>query len=135
MERGRFGHRYILGGEGIALRQVLRIMAHVSGRRTPRLAINGRLAEVTAGILEFVADHVTRRPPSGTAEGVRIARRAEALSIEKAQRELGYSPGPVEPVLRETIAHLLGSGHNQAEWEPASSPGAQSFNTSRRFGV
>ncbi|MBO4225576.1 MULTISPECIES: NAD-dependent epimerase/dehydratase family protein [Bradyrhizobium] len=135
MQRGQFGHRYILGGEGIALKQVLRIMAHVRGRRTPRLAINGRLAEITAGILEFVADRVTHRPPSGTAEGVRIARRAEALSIEKAQRELGYAPGPVEPVLRETIAHLLGSGHNQAEWEPASSPGAQSFNTTRRFGV
>jgi dihydroflavonol-4-reductase len=57
--------------------------------------------------LEIISDHVTHRPPSGTAEGVRIALRAGALSIEKAQRELGYAPGPVEPVLRETIAHLL----------------------------
>ena len=49
---------------------------------------------------------------SGTAEGVRIALRATALSIEKAQRELGYAPRPVEPALRETIAYLLGAGGN-----------------------
>jgi dihydroflavonol-4-reductase len=60
-------------------------------------------------MLEFIADHVTRRPPSSTAEGVRIALRATALSIEKAQRELGYAPRPVEPALRETIACLLGA--------------------------
>jgi len=50
---------------------------------------------------------VTRRPPSGTAEGVRIALRATQLSIEKAQRELGYAPRPIEPTLRDTIAFLL----------------------------
>jgi len=57
-------------------------------------------------MLEFVADHVTRRPPSGTAEGVRIALRSTELSIEKARSELGYAPRPVEPALRETLACL-----------------------------
>jgi dihydroflavonol-4-reductase len=54
---------------------------------------------------------VTRRPPSGTAEGVRIALRATALSTDKAQRELGYAPSPIEPALRDTIAHLLRTAH------------------------
>ena len=58
-------------------------------------------------MLEFISDHVTHRPPTGTAEGVRIALRATELSIEKAQRELGYAPRPVEPALRDTIAYLL----------------------------
>ncbi len=135
MERGQAGHRYILGGESIALKQVLQIMTLVGGRRAPRVSINGRLAEIAAAMLEFIADHVTRRPPSGTAEGVRIALRAEPLSIEKAQRELGYAPGPIEPVLRETIAHLLGTGHNQPERATAPNPGARSFNATRRLGV
>jgi len=60
-------------------------------------------------MLEFISDHVTRRAPTGTAEGVRIALRAEDLSIEKAQQELGYAPRPVEPALRDTIAYLLGA--------------------------
>ena len=63
---------------------------------------------MAAGLLELVADHITHTPPSGTAEGVRIALRATELSIEKAQKELGYAPRPIEPALRDTIAYLLG---------------------------
>jgi dihydroflavonol-4-reductase len=116
MERGHAGHRYILGGESMPLKRVLELMADISGHRVRRIQVTGRVAEMAAATLEFIADHVTRRPPSGTAEGVRIALRAGALSTEKAQRELGYAPGPVEPVLRETIAHLLAAGHNQPKW-------------------
>jgi dihydroflavonol-4-reductase len=100
-------HRYILGGESIALSEVLRLMSDVSGRRPLHIPVPARLAEIAAATLELVADHVTRRPPTGTREGVRIALRARSLSIEKAQRELGYAPRPVEPILRETIAQLL----------------------------
>jgi dihydroflavonol-4-reductase len=108
MEHGRVGHRYVLGGESIPLKKVLEIMATVSGRRPPLVPLPGRLAEIATTVLEFIADHVTRRPPSGTLEGVRIALRATALSSEKAQHELGYAPRPVEPALRATISQLLG---------------------------
>jgi dihydroflavonol-4-reductase len=107
LERGRVGHRYILGGESIPLKQVLRLVAAISGRRNLLIPVPGRVAEMATAMLEFIADHVTRRPPSGTAEGVRVALRSKALSIEKAQRELGYAPRPVEPALRETIIYLL----------------------------
>jgi dihydroflavonol-4-reductase len=126
MERGQAGHRYVLGGESMPLRQVLEIMAEISGRRVRRVQVNGKVAEIVTATLELIADHVTRRPPSGTAEGVRIALRAGALSIEKARRDLGYAPGPVEPVVRETIAHLLNAGHNQSR--------PRSFQIERRFG-
>ena len=109
MEHGRIGHRYILGGESISLKKILQLMATISGRRYVSIPVPGRVAEVAATMLEFVADHVTHRPPSGTAEGVRIALRATELSIEKAQHELGYAPRPVEPALRDTIGYLLGA--------------------------
>jgi dihydroflavonol-4-reductase len=107
MERGRVGHRYILGGESIPLKNVLQLMATISGRRSLLIPLNGRFAEMTSAMLEFIADHLTHRPPAGTAEGVRIALRATALSIEKAQNELGYAPRPVEPALRDTVNYLL----------------------------
>ena len=65
------------------------------------IPVPGKIAEAAAAMLEFFADHVTHRPPSGTAEGVRIALRATDLSIEKAKNELGYAPRPVEPALRD----------------------------------
>jgi dihydroflavonol-4-reductase len=107
MEHGEIGHRYILGGESISLKKILQLMAAISGRSYVSIPVPGRMAEISASMLEFISDHVTHRPPSGTAEGVRIALRATQLSIEKAQRELGYAPRPIEPTLRDTIAFLL----------------------------
>jgi dihydroflavonol-4-reductase len=107
MERGQIGHRYILGGESISLKNILKLMATISGRRTLAIPVPGKIAEAAAAMLELVSDHITHRPPPGTAEGVRIALRATRLSIEKAQKELGYAPRPIEPALRDTIAYLL----------------------------
>jgi dihydroflavonol-4-reductase len=109
MERGQIGHRYILGGESISLKKILKLMATISGRRYLSIPVPGQVAEAAAAMLEFFSDHITHRPPSGTPEGVRIALRASELSIEKAQNELGYAPRPIEPTLRETIAYLLGA--------------------------
>jgi len=111
MERGQVGHRYLLGGESIPLKKILRLVASISGGRRVQIPVCGAVAKTAAAALEFVADHVTRRPPSGTAEGVRIALRATTLSTRKAEHELGYAPGPVEPALRDTIAHLLRTAH------------------------
>ena len=113
MERGRVGNRYILGGESIPLKDILRLMAAITNRHGLLIPIPGRIAEIASGLLEFIADHLTRSPPAGTTEGVRIALRARALSIAKARNELGYAPRPVEPALRNTIAYLLsGDGNN-----------------------
>jgi len=109
MERGQIGHRYILGGESVSLKKILKLMATISGRRHLSIPVSGRVAEAAAAMLEFISDHITHRPPSGTAEGVRIALRASELSIEKSRSELGYTPRPIEPTLRETIAYLLGA--------------------------
>jgi len=105
MEKGRIGHRYILGGDSILLKHVLALMAE-SGRRRLFVPVPGALAEFAARMIEFLADHVTHRTPAATVEGVRIARRASALSIEKARCELGYRPRSIEPALMETIAHM-----------------------------
>jgi dihydroflavonol-4-reductase len=135
MERGKIGHRYILGGESIPLKTILQLVTAISGRRAMLIQVPGRIAETATAILELIADHVTHRPPTGTAEGVRIALRARALSIEKAQRELGYAPRPVESALRETVAYLLGT--EDSRYESGSSPdrNTRSFHPNRRYGV
>jgi len=115
MERGQVGHRYILGGESIPLKKILQTVSEISGRRSLHIAVPGPIAGKAAAALEFIADHVTRRPPSGTEEGVRIALRATALSIEKAKTELGYEPRPVGPALQETIAYLLQTGDQRPQ--------------------
>ena len=109
MEKGRVGHRYVLGGDNLPLRKILALMASISARRKVFAPLPGPLAELAASIMELTADYVTCRRPSATVEGVRIARRAVALSSEKARRELGYVPRPVEPLLQKIIAHMVGA--------------------------
>jgi dihydroflavonol-4-reductase len=107
MERGQNGQRYILGGENISLKDFLAIVAVISGRHALRIPIPAVIAQMTATMLEFVADHVTHRPPAATVEGVRIALRSKALSIEKARRELGYAPRPIAVVLKDAVESAL----------------------------
>jgi dihydroflavonol-4-reductase len=108
MERGRNGHRYILGGDDISLKKLLNMLGTITGRDALRIPIPAEIAEVVAAAMEFIADHVTRRSPAATVEGVRIAARSKTLSLEKSRRELGYAPGPIEPALREAVACVLG---------------------------
>ncbi len=110
VERGQVGHRYVFGGESLRFRQILKMVAETTGRRHLAIPLPGSFSEICAGGAEFIADRVTRREPTGTAEGVRIARRATDLSIAKARGELGYAPRPIEPTLRETLAYLSAAG-------------------------
>src|SRR5215468_1624013 len=107
MERGQTGQRYILGGENISLKKLLAIVSVISGRRAVRIPIPAVVAQTAAAMFEFIADHVTHKAPAGTIEGVRIASRSQALSIEKARRELGYAPRPIGGALEEAIQSIL----------------------------
>ena len=108
MERGQIGQRYILGGENISLKKLLAIVSVIGGRRAVRIPIPAVVAQTAAATFEFIADHVTHTPPAGTVEGVRIASRSQALSIEKARRELGYAPRPIGGALEEALLSILG---------------------------
>jgi dihydroflavonol-4-reductase len=122
MERGRVGHRYVLGGESIRLKNILRLVAEISGRRHLPVPVPGPFAEMIARMLDIVSDHITHRPPNGTAEGVRIARRSTDLSIAKARSELGYAPRPVEPTLRETLNDLRAAESSETGFDVQQRP-------------
>jgi nucleoside-diphosphate-sugar epimerase len=122
MERGKTGGRYVFGGESLRLSRILDLVAAISGRKHVAIRVPGKLAELSAGMLEFISDHITHRTPTGTAEGVRIALHASDLSIDRARRELGYAPRPIEPTLRETIAFLLGTDPNGKRLEAKQHP-------------
>ena len=108
MQRGRHGQRYVLGGENITLAELLTIVSDIGGHKALRFGVPSVVAEAAAVTLEFVADHITHKPPSATVEGVRIARRSRPVSIEKSHRELGYSPRSILPALEETVASIIG---------------------------
>jgi dihydroflavonol-4-reductase len=107
MQHGQDGQRYVLGGENISLRKLLETLATISGRRTMRIPLPCGLAQGVAAACEFMADHVTGRPPTATIEGVRIARWSKPVSIDKSRKELGYAPRPIKPALESVVASIM----------------------------
>ncbi len=106
-ERGRTGERYILGGENLALRDLLTLLEQTSGRAMPKIALPGVVALASAAMAESLADWMTRRQPVATREGVRLALRSAPFDNSKARKELGYNPRPVRDGLAEAVRWLL----------------------------
>jgi dihydroflavonol-4-reductase len=105
-ERGRSGERYILGSENIALREFLSLLESTSGRPMPRRSLPAPAALLIATAAEWIADHVTRREPPATLEGVRLALRSVPFDSHKARLELGYAPRPIQGALSEAVRWL-----------------------------
>lgn len=105
-DKGRAGERYILGGENIALRDLLRLLEQVSGRKMPKRTVPKSLA-LAAGIFGDISSRFTRKPPAATREGVLLALRSAPFDSSKAKRELGYAPRPIEEALREEMDWLM----------------------------
>jgi dihydroflavonol-4-reductase len=95
LERGRPGERYLLGGVDLPLREAFAAVADLAGRPRPVAAVP--YAAVRAGAaLGLVNRH----------EAI-LARAPAYFSSAKAERELGYRPGPVEPALRRAVEEAL----------------------------
>ncbi|MBX9777155.1 MAG: NAD-dependent epimerase/dehydratase family protein [Xanthobacteraceae bacterium] len=109
-ERGRAGERYILGGDNVALRDLLALLQQLSARPMPKRAVPPWLALASAAVTEFVADHVTGRTPAATQEGVRLALRSGPFDSRKARNELGYATRAIKDTLADTISWLSAVG-------------------------
>ncbi len=108
-ERGRPGERYILGHENLTLRQIFALLAEVSGIPAPRLKVPRRVVLPLAHVSQWVADHLTRRPPRIPLDAARMAQHFMFFDSGKAREELGLRPGPAEVALRRS-AHWFASG-------------------------
>jgi dihydroflavonol-4-reductase len=96
LERGRVGERYLLGGVDMWLGEVFATIARLAGRPRPRIRVPYAAAQVAAALGLVNRDEV------------RLARLPMFFSSAKAERELRYSPGPIEPALRRAIADATG---------------------------
>jgi dihydroflavonol-4-reductase len=94
LERGRAGERYLLGGVDMWLGEVLATIARLAGRPRPRIRVPYAAAQVAAALGLVNRDEV------------RLARLPMFFSSAKAERELGYSPGPIEPAIARAVAGL-----------------------------
>jgi dihydroflavonol-4-reductase len=101
-ERGEPRQRYILGARNMTLREILETLARISGRGAPRFRLP-YWAALAFSAAETALAGITGREPRAPIEAVRMARTKMFVSTEKAERELGYRPGPVEDALLRAV--------------------------------
>src|ERR1700752_1913800 len=110
-DRGVVGESYILGGENRTLQWILETVAELTGQRPPRI----RLPHWSITPMAYVSEGATRSRGSGepmmTVDSVRMSRKPMYFSIEKARRELGYSPRPAVEALHDEIEWFYEHGY------------------------
>ncbi len=109
-QRGTVGERYVLGGHNVSLGEILAVIAQMQGRRPPRVRLPHGMITPIAHAAEALA-RVSGREPFVTVDGVRMARKTMFYSSEKAERELGYRPRPVEDALRDALRWFAEHGY------------------------
>ena len=101
-ERGRPGERYILGSENLTLAQILEKLARITGRKAPTVRLPYAVA-YGAGVASTAWARLTGRPPRVPLDAVRMARKKMWVSHGKAERELGFHPGPADAALARAV--------------------------------
>lgn len=102
MEKGRIGERYILGHRNVTLKEMLEILAKISGKPAPKF----RLPRAVAwgfGVISTTASRWTGQPPRVPLEGVRMAGKKMFFDGSKAVRELGMPQGSIEVALEKAV--------------------------------
>jgi dihydroflavonol-4-reductase len=109
LDKGRIGERYVLGGQDVALAEMLRAIAAIVGRRPPKVAIPRAPLFPLAWANEQLA-RVTGREPFLTLDSLRMAKHRMFYSSAKAARELGYRARPYREALVEAIDWFRAAG-------------------------
>src|ERR1700726_1621444 len=112
-EKGKPGERYLLGAENLTLKQVLDILAKITGLSAPSLKIPHGLA-LTAAYANTIFSRLTFREPGIPIEGVKIARHNMFVDCSRAQRELGFRPGSVAAALERAVRWYEANGYVSA---------------------
>ena len=109
-EKGRPGERYILGSENLTLQQIFSRLERLSGVKAPSVRIPYGVA-LAAGVVSTAWAKLTGSEPRAPLDAVRMSKKKMWVSHAKAQRELGYEPGPVDPALRRAIDWFRANGY------------------------
>ncbi len=111
MEKARPGERYILGGENLTLKQILDKLAAITGLLSPTIKLPYAVALATGVMDTVVVGKLLRREPRVTIDAVRMGRKKMFVTSAKAERELGWSPRPVDSALRRAVEWFRAEGY------------------------
>jgi nucleoside-diphosphate-sugar epimerase len=110
LEKGRVGERYLLGGTFATYVEAIRIIGQLTGKKVPTKPMPGWIIRALGRVSQW-GSYVTKRAPTVTPEiAAGTSRPPHLFKSDKAIRELGYAPVPLETMLRESYEWLESEG-------------------------
>ena len=110
-EKGKPGHRYILGNRNMTLREIFQTLARITGLRPPKVRIPYWVALAFAYADEMVEGRLLRRTPRATTAEVQLARKRMFFDPAKSRAELGLPQTPVDDGLAEAVGWFREHGY------------------------
>lgn len=102
-KHGQIGRRYILGGENLALRDILAAIARLAGRKPPRIELPRLGLMPIAAMAEAWAWLTHGAEPQLTLDGLRMSRKKMYFDSTRAECELGYAHRPASPAIEAAV--------------------------------
>ena len=112
-ERGKMGERYLLGAENLTLKELLDALAGITGLRAPGMKIPHGVA-LGVAYVESAFSRLIGKDPQIPVEGVKIAKHKMFVDCSRAQRELGFQPGPPAAALERAVRWYQANGYVKA---------------------
>jgi dihydroflavonol-4-reductase len=109
-EKGRTGERYILGARNLSLKETLEILAAITGKRAPRIAVPHFIPITAAFIDELMLARLGKKPQVSF-YAAQMSRKAMYYDSSKAVRELGLPQSPIEVALEKAIRWFEENGY------------------------
>jgi dihydroflavonol-4-reductase len=115
LERGRVGRSYIVGGENLSMKEVLAVLAEVSGLPPVRLRVPGLLGLGAAMASQLVEGALLHREPTVPLEAARMSSTQMIFDDSRARRELGYAPRPAREAIESSARWYVENGYVRPE--------------------
>jgi nucleoside-diphosphate-sugar epimerase len=110
IEPGRGPRSYLLGGHYLSVRDTLRTLGRLTGRRFPAMLVPKGFMLGVGSAADVVQRHTEARMP-WSRESIWIVNCGARCDDARARAELGFEPRPIEQTFADTVRWLVAAGH------------------------
>jgi ornithine--oxo-acid transaminase len=110
LEHGRKGRSYILGGENMTMREILRTLANCSGLPMPRFEVPHALLVPAAMASGLIEGRLLKREPHVPLEGTRMSGTRMIFNDDRARAEIGHKSRPARLAIEDSARWFADNG-------------------------
>lgn len=110
-QKGRMGERYILGHRNLTLKEMLQMLATITGQPAPKFAIPHAIPLAVAFADEMILARYFGKTPQVSYYSVQMSRHEMYYDSAKAVRELGLPQSPIEGAIEKAVRWFQANGY------------------------